>query len=298
MESSHEDLQIKIKNHDKQSEAVKKLRSIYFNKCRLLEDYEEENKYAFQTPEKQEKQGDTPTKADAPQIKLSHTEEEDEETYEIGDMYYKPSDLKKILEKALEEVPMSEVKVTLLGAYPNCTPGDVIVQYIQKNMEATTVSAAERIGQDLVGHGFLRLIGNIGNTFANSSKLSYQWRPKAFEMAGKSLRRKATFNPEDDPLSPETVGGNAIGEMFSKYLSSPRPGESQGQRLKREATEADDRYKAGVQKLDLIRCNLEESMMDHLKFMERCEMDRLKAIKAGELKQYTQLFVYTIWIDN
>lgn len=198
-------------------------------------------------------------------------------------MFYPPGKLKQILEKALEEVPMKDVKVTLLGTYPNCTSGDVLVQYIQKNLGATTVSAAERIGQDLVGHGFLRLIGNVGSTFANSSKMNYQWRPKAFEMGNKSLQRKSTILEDEDPLSPESATTGVIGEMFSKYLSTPRPGETVAQKMKREATEADERYKNGVIKLDLIRCNLEEAMMDHLKFMERCEMDRLKAIKSGKL---------------
>ncbi len=42
---------IRIKAHDKQAEAVKKLRSNYFSKCRLVEDLEEENELAFQAPE-------------------------------------------------------------------------------------------------------------------------------------------------------------------------------------------------------------------------------------------------------
>ncbi|KAF3937633.1 hypothetical protein ABW19_dt0207669 [Dactylella cylindrospora] len=295
VELSHDDLQQKIRNHDKQTETVKKLRNNFFNKCRLLEDYDQEKELGFQSPEKKETpktaagadgKTESPATAAAPQIKVAEPED-DEDAYEIGDMFYPPSQLKKILSAALDTVPMNEVKVTLLGTYQNCTPGDVIVQYLQKHLGATTVSAAERIGQDLVGHGFLRLVGNMGNTFANSSRMNYQWRPKAFEMAGKApaLQRKGTLasmlSPveEADNLSPESPG-NALSDMFNKYLSQPRPGESQYDKLKREATEADEKYKAGVHKLDLIRCNLEEAMMDHLKFMERCEVDRLKAIKA------------------
>ncbi|KAK6334073.1 hypothetical protein TWF696_002575 [Orbilia brochopaga] len=295
VELSHDDLQNKIRNHDKQTETVKKLRNNFFNKCRLLEDYDQEKELGFQSPEKKDvtktaANGDggpgTPGAPSAPQIKVAEPED-DEDAYEIGDMFYPPSQLKKILASALDTLPMNEVKVTLLGTYQNCTPGDVIVQHIQKHLGATTVSAAERIGQDLIGHGFLRLVGNMGNTFANSSKMSYQWKPKAFEMAGKvtALQRRGTLasmlTPVDevDDLSPESPG-NALSDMFNRYLSQPRPGESQYDKLKREAMEADEKYKAGVQKLDLIRCNLEESMMDHLKFMERCELDRLKAIKA------------------
>ncbi|EWC46280.1 hypothetical protein DRE_04451 [Drechslerella stenobrocha 248] len=302
VELSHEDLQNKIRNHDKQTENVKKLRNNFFNKCRLLEDYDQEKELGFQSPEKKDApkpatngEGGPPLTpgtpatpgAPAPQIKVAEPED-DEDAYEIGDMFYPPSQLKRILSSALDTLPMNEVKVTLLGTYQNCTPGDVIVQYIQKHLGATTVSAAERVGQDLIGHGFLRLVGNMGNTFANSSKMNYQWKPKALEMAGKvpspTLQRRGTLAsmiaPEEvDDLSPESPG-NALSDMFNRYLSQPRPGETQYDKLKREAMEADEKYKSGVLKLDLIRCNLEESMMDHLKFMERCELDRLKAIKA------------------
>ncbi|KAF3903366.1 hypothetical protein ABW20_dc0101896 [Dactylellina cionopaga] len=312
VEMSHDDLQTKIRNHDKQTENVKKLRNNFFNKCRLLEDYDQEKELGFQSIEKPKEppkpttNGESvtspsgpappaataaPAAAAAPQIKVAEPDDE-EDAYEIGDMFYLPSQLKLILAAALDTLPMNEVKVTLLGTYQNCTPGDVIVQHLQKHLGATTVSSAERIGQDLIAHGFLRLVGNMGNTFANSSKMNYQWKPKAFEMAGKmqapapaALQRKATLGnmlstvEEDDSLSPESPG-NALSDMFNRYLSQPRPGETQYDKLKRESMEADEKYKAGVLKLDLIRCNLEESMMDHFKFMERCELDRLKAIKA------------------
>jgi hypothetical protein len=63
-------------------------------------------------------------------------------------------------------------------------------------------------------------------------------------------------------------------------LTNAHPGETPAAKLRREAHEADDRYRSAVRKLDALRCNLEEAMVDHLKFMERCELDRLKAIKS------------------
>ena len=44
--SCHEDLQNRIRVHDRQAELVRKLRSAYFNKCRQVEDMEEESKLA------------------------------------------------------------------------------------------------------------------------------------------------------------------------------------------------------------------------------------------------------------
>src|ERR1700748_2010055 len=54
IQNSQDDLQSKIKAHDRQGDLVKKLRSQYFNKCRLVEDLEEENKLAFQSPDTKE----------------------------------------------------------------------------------------------------------------------------------------------------------------------------------------------------------------------------------------------------
>jgi hypothetical protein len=50
IQAAQDDLQIRIRAHDRQAESVKKLRSQYYNKCRLLEDLQEEDKLAFQDP--------------------------------------------------------------------------------------------------------------------------------------------------------------------------------------------------------------------------------------------------------
>src|SRR4051794_21041108 len=64
VQNSQDDLQARIKLHDKQAETVKKLRSHYFTKCRLVEDIEEENKMAFQPAENS-------PKAKIPEIKVT-----------------------------------------------------------------------------------------------------------------------------------------------------------------------------------------------------------------------------------
>ncbi|KAL2157549.1 hypothetical protein VTH06DRAFT_5926 [Thermothelomyces fergusii] len=279
IQDSQEELQARIKAHDKQAETVKKLRSNYFNKCRLVEDLEEENKLAFQDPESSPKQN-------IPAIKVNQEPAEEEEPLEIGDVLYTPDQVKKILSHMLTAVKMGETKVPILGTYQNTSAGSDIVEYIQQHMGSTTVSHAERIGQDLVTHGFLRLVGNVGNTFANSSKLFYQWRPKAFETAGmpdkKALGRTFSIpvGGSDSGDSPPVVG--TVTEYLAKWdvLNTSRPNETPADRMRREAREADERYKAAVQKLDEMRCELEEAIYMHLKFLERCELDRLKAIKT------------------
>ncbi|KAE8351609.1 hypothetical protein BDV28DRAFT_17617 [Aspergillus coremiiformis] len=277
IQNSHDDLQTRIKEHTKQADLVKKLRSHYFNKCRVVEDLEEENKLAFQAPET------SPKVKATPKIVLPE-EEEEEEPFEIGDHVYTPEGLKKLLIHMLENIKTGDVKVPIIGTYQNTSTGSDIVEYAQKHMNATSVSYAERIGQDLVDNGLLRLVGNMGSTFANSGKMRYQWRPKVFQITGipeknKPLMRVTSIaNSEDGSESPIA----SVSEILAGWnpLNNPRPNETPAEKLRREAREADERYKAAVRKLDQIRCKLEEEIVENLRFMEQCELDRLKAIKA------------------
>ncbi|KAF0331546.1 Rho-GTPase-activating protein 8 [Colletotrichum sp. SAR11_59] len=288
IQDSQDELQARIKAHDRQAELVKKLRSTYFNKCRLVEDIEEETKLAFQDPE-------TSPKNNIPEIKVSenkepekveekHEVEDEEEMVEIGDEFYNADQVKKMLEHMLNTIKLGETKVPILGVYQNTSSGADIVEYLQKHLNTSSVSYAERIGQDLITAGFLRLIGNVGSTFANSSKMFYQWRPKAFKAAGvpeKKLPLGRTFSLPASESSDSPVVGT-VSEYLANWnvLNNAHPNETPAERLRREAREADDKYKGGVRKLDEMRCDLEETIFLHLRFLERCELDRLKAIKT------------------
>lgn len=290
IQDSQDELQTRIKAHDRQAELVKKLRSNYFNKCRLVEDLEEENKFAFQDPQ------DSP-KPNIPEIKVSENKEsgnkdkenevsDEDDVFEIGDETFDTEEMKKRLAHMLNNIKLQDTKVPILGTYMNTSSGADIVEYFQKYMDTSSVSYAERIGQDLVVNGFLRLIGNVGNTFANSSKLFYQWRPRAFQLSGVPEKKPTvgrTFSLASngsDAVDSPVVG--TLNEYLAGWnpLNNPYPNETPADRLRREQREADDKYKAGVQKLDELRCELEEAISVHLKFLERCELDRLKAIKT------------------
>lgn len=284
IQDSQDDLQSRIKTHDRQAESVKKLRSVYFNKCRLLEDLEEENKLGFQEPEVSSPK---PNQA-IPEIKVQEEEHEvEEEFFEIGDETYQPEQMKKILSHMLSTIKMGEHKVAILGTYQNVSTGADIVEYLQRHMGSTSVSYAERIGQDLVTNGILRLVGNVGNTFANSSKMNYQWRPKAFQVAGVPEKKMPLSRTFSMPSTGSEAGDSPVFGTVGEYLSNwnvinsrAHPDETPRQRLQREVKEADDKYKLGVKRLDELRCDLEEAIFLHLKFLERCEFDRLKAIKT------------------
>lgn len=289
VQHSQDDLQARIKAHDKQAEVVQKLRSQYFNKCRQMEDLEEESKLAFQSPEKAEVS--SPQSVSTPSIKVTEGQEvpEDPQPIDIGDESYMPEQIKAIVSHMLNNVKLGEVKVPILGKYENVSSGADITEYIQKHMSASSVSYAERIGQDLISQGFLRLIGNVGSTFANSSKMNYQWRPKAFQVTGIPEKKKpldrvtsiaSTTGSVDSPISGMSMNEVLQGVQAWNPLNNAHPNETPADRLRRESGETDEKYKAGVRKLDQLRCNLEEAIVEHLKFMERCELDRLKAIKA------------------
>lgn len=276
--SCQDHLQYNVKLHDKQAENVKKLRSLYFSKCRLLEDIEEENKMAFS--------GElSPNSSHLGSKVAGKGEEREEETFTVGDETYQPEQIKKLLSQILTSVKLGETKVPILGIYQNTTCGSDIVEYFQKYMGATSVSHAERIGQDLIANGFLRLVGNVGNIFANSSKMHYQWKPKAFQMGGvieKRLPLNRTYSVSSNADSVDVPVLGTVSEYLANWnpLNNQYPNETPGGRLRREAAEADARYKAGVRKLDQIRCQLEEAIIENLCHLERCELDRLNAIKT------------------
>lgn len=139
-----------------------------------------------------------------------------------------------------------------------------------------TLSYAEKIGQDLVDLGYLRLIGAVGKAFANSSVFNYQWTKKSLTVASgaTSLNRTDTFISQAKEVP-------YVGEMIGSWMGSGTiEGESQKDRMKREAKESEKAYKDSVFKADRLRCRLEEAMVDHLAYMEKCELDRLKAVKA------------------
>lgn len=285
VQNSQDDLQNRIKAHDKQAEYVRKLRSAYFNKCRLVEDLEEEDKLAFKEPTVEP--ASSSPKQQTPTVKVHEPEDEEEpEPLEIGDQHYGPEEVKKILTQMLDQIKMKETKVPILGTYQNTSSGADIVDYIQKSMGLSNVAYAEKIGEDLIKHGFLRLVGSVGNTFANSSRMNYQWRPKAFKVTGLPERKKTGGLERSNTVLSMDSFDSPLYESARDYLNNwnplnnPYPNETPSQKLRREAREADERYKAAVRKLDLLRCTLEEAMIEHLKFMERCELDRLKAIKS------------------
>ena len=121
-----------------------------------------------------------------------------------------------------------------------------------------TLPYAEKIGQDLVDHGYFRLIGAVGRAFANSSVFNYQFTKKAFAAAGVDntpLRRT-------DTLIGQAKEVPYVGEMLGSWMGTGAvEGETQKDRLKREVTNSEGTYKESVFVADRLRCRLEELMV-------------------------------------
>ena len=120
-----------------------------------------------------------------------------------------------------------------------------------------TVPYAEKIGQDLVDHGYLRLVGAVGRAFANSSVFNYQWTKKSLAAAAGDMFPKRT-----DTIITQAKEVPYVGEMIGQWIGGGAiEGETQKDRLKREAKESENAYKDCIFKADVTRCSLEELMV-------------------------------------
>ncbi|GBF61012.1 rho-GTPase-activating protein [Trichophyton mentagrophytes] len=288
-------LNSRLKEYAKQCDEVSSLNEKYLSKCRQIHDREQQELFAFQEPESATA-SPKHKQLKAPTIVLPDPLDEDPEPVELGDIVYSPEQLKQLLKHMLETIPMGEVKVRLLGTYLNTSLGSDIVEYLQKHLGASSLSYAERIGQDMADNGFITSIGAMGpnplinTTFTGSSRSTYQWDKRVFQMTGvpekkKPLTRSATTlsrtstgtGSDDSPVdSPTLTERFAAWNPLRNQLTDETPMEI----LKRQADEANERYKHAVKHLDAIRCKLEEEMFHTMKFMQQCELHRLEGIKT------------------
>ena len=131
------------------------------------------------------------------------------------------------------------------------------MNWITATLGPMTLPYAEKIGQDLVDNGYLRLIGAVGKAFANSSVFNYQWTKKSFAAAEGNTSLKRT-----DTLITQAKEVPYVGEMIGQWMGGGAiEGEDQKSRLKREVKESENTYKEAVFNADRLRCRLEESMV-------------------------------------
>lgn len=282
-------LKSKHKIYEREGNEVQKIQRKYFNKCRLLDEARETDaeeateatrKLSLQQTQDQDQDqdGEAQPKTSETGTETTHDtaeamSDEDDEPMELADSVFSAQQIKMLLRKMLTEIPQKELKVPIMGTYEHVSVGSEIVAWLQSNVTSGSMTVAEEFGQDLVNNGLLRLVGQVGSKFANSSVLNYQWKKLAFHKAGleeKSVQKTNNFSP---------FVGEYLSGTLNSYLNNPHPDETPIQRLTREVNELDTKYRDAVVKMDNARCTLEEAIYEHLAFMERCEMDRLNAVK-------------------
>lgn len=227
----------------------------YFNKCRLVED--------FRTQYSEQELAEALDAAPAPEL------EEDEE-FSLGGKVYSTPQATQLLSALLAQVDLKSHKVPILGTYHNVLSGSAITEWLLKNLADVqgSVASAELFGQDLIAAGFLRQIGAVGKTFINSLQCLYQWKPQALALALVETETQRGFANYLEDVK-QAIGVNSV-DLGDK---------TQYGRLMREIDELDEEYFQTTKRVDRVRCAFEETVMDHLAFMEKCELNRLRAIK-------------------
>ncbi|KAI3405218.2 rga8 [Candida oxycetoniae] len=271
---------------------VEKLQKRYFNKCRMLEEFR--NHHSEQ--ELQEELSDLEFQKRISQQQKNGLEEEGEDGVdddnggtgkgssggaEFSHAKLNSKQTEEMLRQMLTGITQFAHKVPILGTYQNVSTGSAITQWALDNIPElnNNLERAECFGQDLIKNEFLKIIGTMGKSFINSSQFCYQWKPKAFEIAKLApdyqTDSTATFGKGLGQFNFDDVK-EAIGVSSVDYTDK-----SQYPKLLNEVSSLDAQYYTKVVELDIKRCKFEELVMDHLTFMQKCELDRLKAIKKA-----------------
>ncbi|CAH00417.1 GTPase-activating protein RGD2 [Kluyveromyces lactis] len=262
---------------------VEKLEQTYLNKCRLLEDFK---RSTFNEDELSDamKSLDLQREHEAKVLQ----EKEYQKFGVFGGIDYDYKGIKETLKLLLTKLPKHQYKVPFISfTIENTNSGSEIVAFLMTHMSLKDIDHAELFGQDLLNHGFIKYCNGVGTTFANSKKFQYQWKPYAYKFCNLS-----TTDANDDSLNEAESG---IVNYFQKmtagneatYSSIHQPNFSDNEKklykFVRDVEVSDSKYMKECKKLDSLRCSFEELIVDHYTFMEKCESDRLMAIRKVTL---------------
>lgn len=215
---------------------------------------------------------------------------------ELAGVMYTPETFGTLLSSMLYSISRATIRFSILGSYDNVSLGEDIVLWVRKYLSLKSLGDAEKFGQGLVDHGFIRLVGSVGSRFSGTTQSRYQWQPKAIDyspgaVAVEAQSAAATSSPTSGHFSQNSMSKlTKVSGYISGFLPSGsqeegketdmKSHESQILKLQREIADVDQQYKAIVNALDVQRCKLEQSIIEALTFMQQCERDRVKAVKT------------------
>ncbi|KAF5097483.1 hypothetical protein D0Z03_001395 [Geotrichum reessii] len=308
-----------IRNYHKATLQVGKAQQAYFTKARQLEDFSDSSVPKIVTspisssPTRHQQRSrqlppQTPPSNISNQPLGAPTVRAD---IRIGSLVFPYDKFCLLLKSMTSTIPQETLRITLLGSYEHVIEGEQLVSYARKYVNLKSLGDAERFGQWLVDHGFLRLVGAVGSRFSGSTNSKYQWQPVAFAPETVLDSGALSGTPVSAQNTPGSVSSTPKGSataIGSGGLTSPKAAqlrghkktfslvsgyfsgfigeaddstrESQMSKLQREITEADQKYQELVLALDEQRCNLEQSIYEKLGYMQQCERDRLAAVKT------------------
>lgn len=285
VEYSKTAIQERYKVFKSQKQNLEKLQKRYFNRCRMLEEF----KTHYTEDEINEELSDAEAMSENQVDDENSLAEDDDEVYYLDGKQYDKKAIKSLLTNILKGVELSSHKIPILGTYNNVSLGSDITQWLIDNMPELkgNIARAEKIGQDLINEDFIRLIGAMNTkNFINSSQYYYQWKPVVFEITKLSEFELQKDSPDDQLNRSSTVIKSS---QFADYLDDMKQAlgvsaidykdRSQLSKLINEVNKLDSQYYQLTVQVDKLRCDLEEVIMDHLAFMQKCELDRVKAIK-------------------
>lgn len=276
----------KFKQYKSSKASLEKLQTKYFNKCRMLEEFRSRFSDDELTLIPQDE-----TSFDNSVENDDHSETEtelNENTYTFAGAVYDHKNARKLLGDIISNIELRSHKVPIIGKYFNVSSGSEITQWLLDNMPEFkgNIARAEAFGQDLIENKFIRLIGsmNASKNFINSSQFFYQWKPYAFEFT-----KLVELDQARAAASNSAAASNGRTAQLTNYLEDVKQAigvssidfndKSQYPKLLKLVESLDKAYFDSTKTLDKIRCDFEEVVMDHLAFMGKCELDRLKAIK-------------------
>lgn len=280
-----------VKNFKKSRIYVKKLENDYFSKCRALEDFKNEN---F---------NDEELAAAMRALKIQKKYISDREKEKDNQIFIKLNTLeldhkstREIIIALLKDLPKSEFRVPLINyTLNNTNSGREITDFLKTALSIKDLDETEAFGQELLNLGFIKYCNGVGTTFVNSKKFQYQWKPYAYKYARLSYS-DGSNNVLSSSLTKdfENNVSTYLQDMTTKISQRAVSNETNGSpnvnekeriffKLLKEMEDADNKYYKEAFKMDSLRCSVEELVIDHLSFMEKCESDRLKAIKKATL---------------
>ncbi|KAH8926241.1 hypothetical protein BT69DRAFT_1259642 [Atractiella rhizophila] len=239
------------------------------------------------------------TKEEKGKGKERKEDEKPKDLLEIAGIVKTSEEWSHIFQNARDLVVKQDITVPLLGKYENVHSGEDLLHHFKENLIGLddSVDKAYEFCRQLVEEmSILRLVGELGNKFYDTHENFYMWKPVAFELhhQARPLQQSTTSSLTSPPISATssdvgspTRSASAVSSWYSvvsnvtKAMGPQQEKEPKHEKAAREAEMAEKEYRDGVAKLDKTRLFLEEKIADHLSYMQRLELDRLRAAKSA-----------------